>query len=219
MDPNFQTSFIPKKPLAEERVVSQRPVSLYVFIATIIFFASLASAGGVYFYRASLLKSVDAMKATLDSDRGAFQPDLIKQLQTLDKRINSANELVTNHVAISPIFAVLSKNTLKTVQFTKFSYTSPNATSSVTVNMSGRAQNYNAIALESDQLSTDVRIHDPVFSNISLDQASGNVTFDLTFSVDSDLVRFVSHLADSSSGNITSPMQGSDSSVPAGQTQ
>ena len=198
MDSNFQTSFIPKKPLAEERVVSSSPskgTSLYSFAVTLIFFASLASAAGMYFYKASIQKSIDSSNASLIAAKNAFEPSLITTLQTLDRRITDANLLLTNHVAVSPIFEALEVNTLKSVQFTKFSYLTPaDPTAPITVNMSGMAKDYASIALQSDQLATNVNIHNSIFSNLALDPVTGDVSFDLTFTVDPDLVRFVSHL-------------------------
>ena len=211
MDSNFQTSFIPKKPLAEERVVSSAGsgTSLFSFVVTIIFFASLASAGGMYFYEASLQKSITANNASLAAARNAFEPALITTLQTLDRRITDSTQLLSNHIAVSPIFQALEVNTLKGIQFTKFSYSTPiDPAAQITVNMSGKATNYSEIALQSDQLATNKNIHNSIFSNLALDATTGMVSFDLTFTVDPDLVRFVNHLdelapVDSTAGTTT----------------
>src|SRR5689334_21273156 len=100
---NFQTSFIPKKPLAEERVVAPRHTSLFSFIATIIFFLSLAGAAGIYFYKASLESSVATMKSEIVAASDSFQPSALKELQILDRRLTDANHLLSNHIAVSPI--------------------------------------------------------------------------------------------------------------------
>jgi hypothetical protein len=125
MDTNFQTSFIPKKPLAEERVVAPTHTSLYSFIATLIFFASLAAGAGVYFYQASLAKSLTNSQSELAIARNSFEPTRIAMLEVLDRRITDSKQLLAAHVAVSPIFAALEADTLKSVQFTKFSYVTP----------------------------------------------------------------------------------------------
>lgn len=213
---NFQTSFIPKKPLAEERVPVARHTSIFAFIATLIFFGALAAAAAMYFYKASLTKNIATMNSQLIAARNSFEPSLITTLQVLDRRITDANQLLNNHVVVSPIFAALEVNTLKSVQFTKFSYTTPaDPSAPITVRMSGKARDYSAIALESDQLAMNKNIHNSIFSNLALDQQTGTVSFDLVFTVDADLVRFANHLDDLVSQEGTLP-EAAASSVPNG---
>ncbi len=193
----FQTSFIPKKPLAEERVVAPRHTSIFTFLTTLIFFGSLASAGAIYFYKANLLKTNADKKAQIEVAHNTFQLPLIKTLTRLDRRISDAKQLIDGHVMVSPIFAALEVNTLKSIQFTKFSYVAPaDPTLPVTVHMSGRARDYASIALQSDQLAKNIHIHNSIFSNLVLDTQTGAVAFDLVFTVDPDLVRFTNHLDD-----------------------
>ncbi len=192
---NFQTSFIPKKPLAEERTQVVARTSIFSFVSTLIFFGALASAAGMYFYEASLNKNIASASASLDAARNSFEPTLITKLKALDRRLSNAGTLLNNHVAVSPIFDVLQADTLKSVQFTKFSYVAPaDPTASIAVHMSGKAKDYSSIALESDQLATNKNIHNPIFSNLSLDEKTGMVSFDLVFTVDADLVRFTNHV-------------------------
>ena len=192
---NFQTSFIPKKPLAEERVAAPRHTSIFSFLATLIFFGSLASAAGMYFYNSNLVKTNTDKKGQITIAQNTFEEPLIKTLSRLDHRITDAKTLLNQHIVVSPIFSALEVNTLKSVQFTKFSYTTPaDPAAPVTVRMSGRARDYASIALQSDQLAKNVNIHNSIFSNLSLDAQTGTVSFDLVFTVDSDLVRFTSHL-------------------------
>lgn len=191
MEGDFQTSFIPKKPLSEDRVQTTKPVSIFVFIATIIFFASLLGAGLMYFYKASLIRSVSVSKVNLDKAKEAFEGDFIKELQDFDRRISASNEILSNHVTLSPIFEALGLATLKSVQFTKFSHkiTGTGNSAKILVTMSGKADNYTAIALQSDQLTQNKYIKDPIFENLTLDDRS-NVLFDLTFQVDPSFVLF-----------------------------
>ncbi len=223
---NFQTSFIPKKPLAEERTKAPGHTSLFSFIATLIFFGSLASAGAIYFYKANITKTNAAKEVQIKTARNSFEPTLIQTLDRLDRRITDAKILLAGHIAVSPIFDALEVNTLKTVQFTKFSYATPaDAKGPVTVHMSGRARDYASIALQSDQLATNKNIHNSIFSNLSLDAQTGNVSFDLVFTVDADLVRFAKHVDEMSAqdgttvttpadGTTTPPGTGSSPAVP-----
>lgn len=191
MDQNFQTSFIPKRPVTEDRPVRSSSVSVFLFIAVVFLIASIGSAAFVYIYKTSLTRQVAQMKDDLDKAKGAFEDDFIKDLQTIDRRINTANQVLAGHIAVSPIFQALQQSTLKSIQFTKFTYkiTGSGQSSQIDVDMSGKAQSYTSIALESDQLTKNKYIRDPIFSNLTLDD-KGNVLFDLVFSVDPKLVMF-----------------------------
>ena len=126
----------------------------------------------------------------LNLAKDSFEPSKILQLQDLDKRINAANEVLSNHIAVSPIFSALQAVTMKTVGYTKFGYTFDGSKNSkIAVSMSGIAVGYASIAQQADLLAQNKYLIDPVFSNLSLDD-KGNVTFDLNFSVDPNLVDY-----------------------------
>lgn len=196
MDTNFQTSFIPKKPLAEERVpVTATHSSIFAFLATLIFISAIAASAGLYFYRANLTKTIVSQQVQLNAARNAFEPSLITELKRLDRRITSANTILNSHIAVSPIFEVLELNTLKSIQFTKFTYTTPtNPKLPIKVELSGRARDYASIALASDQLATNKYIRNSIFSDLTLNEQTSFVQFLLTFDVDPDLVRFTNNL-------------------------
>ena len=198
MDTNFQTSFIPKKPLAEERApAAPHHTSIFAFIATLIFLGSLAGAGAAYFYKQSLTKTIATQQTELTEAQNAFEPSLITQLKVLDRRITDANDIINNHIVITPIFDALQTTTIKSIQFTHFTYTTPvNPGDPITVLMTGKARDYSSIALESDQLATNKDIHNSVFSNLTLDDTTGIVSFSLSFTVDPDLVMYTNHLSD-----------------------
>ena len=216
---SFQTSFIPKKPLAEERVVAPRHTSIFSFLATLIFFGSLASAGAIYFYQANLLKTNTDKSTQITAARNSFQPTLIKTLEKLDRRITDAKSLLGNHIMVSPVFEALQVNTLKSIQFTKFSYTTPvDPSAPITIHMSGKARDYGSIALQSDQLAKNANIHNSLFSNLALDAQTGTVSFDLEFTVDADLVRFKNHLDDFSVQQSNGSIDTTGQTAPAATT-
>ena len=189
MDGEFQTSFIPKKPLAEARVEEPHSVSVFMFLATILFIASLIAAGGVFLWNATLVKSRSDKADQLDKAKNAFEGDFITTLSTASNRISAARDVIANHITVTPIFQALQASTLKSIQFTKFTHTvvGSGTNAMIQVQMSGKATGYTAIALESDALTENKYIQDPVFSNLTLDDQS-NVLFDLTFSVDPRLL-------------------------------
>lgn len=190
MDQNFQTSFIPKKPMIEQRVVVSQPISLFLIIAIFIFFAMVISTGGLYFYNGILAKNIIKMENDLNLAKNRFEPSKIIQLQVLDKRLNASTEILSKHIAISPIFQALQDITMKTVSYTKFSYSLDDTKNAkIMIKMSGVAVGYKSVALQSDLFTKNKYLIDPVFSNLLLDD-KGNVLFDLEFSVDSNFVDY-----------------------------
>lgn len=190
MEQNFQTSFIPQKPVVKERTSSSQPVSIFLVISLFVLFAVLLATGGLYFYKGVMKSNITEMEKTLNLAKNRFEPAKIAELQVLDKRLRAASEILSKHIVTTPIFDALEKLTMKTVRYTDFSYelgTEKNA--SVKVKMSGQAIGYRSIALQSDLFAKNKNFIDPVFSNLTLD-ANGSVLFDLEFSVDPSFVNY-----------------------------
>ena len=130
------------------------------------------------------------MEDTLSLAKNRFEPSKITELQILDKRLNASSEILSKHIAISPIFQALQAITMKTVRFTKFNYDfGGDVDDKVNVKMSGAAKGYSFLALQSDLFAENKNFIEPVFSNLSLD-LNGNVIFDLSFSVDPSFVDY-----------------------------
>lgn len=189
MEPNFQTSFIPKKPMIEERFVAPRPIGLLTVVSIFIFFTILLASAGLYFYQGFMASNISKMEGDLVKSKDAFESAGISRYQLLDKRINASNEVLSKHIAVSPIFKILQDITMKTVQYTNFSYNFNEKENKINVKMKGIATGYRSIALQADLFTTNENLIDPIFSNPSLDD-KGQVIFDLDFSVDSNLLNY-----------------------------
>lgn len=190
MDQNFQTSFIPKKSLTEDRVIVSHSFGLITVVAFFIFLTMVIASGGLFFYRGIMKKSIAGMENELILAKNRFEPAKITQLQVLDKRLRAAGEILGKHIAVSPIFQALQEVTMKSIRYTKFSYelTTIDAPK-VEVKMGGVAIGYRSVALQADLLSQEKYFIDPVFSNLTLDD-KGNVVFDLEFSVEPSFVDY-----------------------------
>jgi hypothetical protein len=197
MEQNFQTSFIPKKPMVEQPAATvKRPMSLLLIIAIFIFFVMILGSLGVYFYKGVLVGNVAKMQTDLNLAKNSFEPAKITELEVLDKRLNASSEILSNHIVVSPIFEVLQALTLKTIRYTKFSYDVTDT--GIMVNMSGQAVGYRSIALQADLFNQNKNIIDPSFSNLTLDD-KGDVLFDLQFSVDKSFINYEQVLKTTSS--------------------
>ena len=189
MDQNFQTSFIPKKPIIKESAISSRPVGILFIASLFILFTVLLATGGLYFYKGVVKKSIADKEKTLNLAKERFEPSKITELQVLDKRLRASSEILEKHIAITPVFEALEQLTMKTVRFTKFSYELSEDNAAINVKMSGQAIGYRSVALQSDLFAKNKNLIDPIFSNLTLDN-SGNVLFDLEFSVDPSFVNY-----------------------------
>ena len=155
MEPNFQTSFIPKKPMVTERAVPGRSVGFFSIIPIFILFTIVLVTAGFYLYKISLAKNITQMENDLNLAKNRFEPSKITELQTLDKRLNASSEILAHHIAVTPIFQALSAITMKTVRYTKFSYSFGDAKDAgVIIKMSGQAVGYRSVALQSDLFTT-----------------------------------------------------------------
>jgi len=190
MEQNFQTSFIPKKPMIEERAVGSQPVSFLTVICFAIFFTLVIASGALFFYKGILANDIVKMENDLNLAQNRFEPSKIVQLQDLNKRLNASSEILSKHIAISPIFKALQSITMKNVSYTKFDYEfSGDVNAKIMVKMSGIAVGYRSVALQSDLFAKNRYFIDPIFSNLMLDD-KGNVIFDLEFSVDPNFVDY-----------------------------
>jgi len=190
MDQSFQTSFIPKKPIVKERDTPSRPLGILFIISLFILFAVLLATGGFYFYKGVIAKQITQKQIDLNLAKNRFEPSKITELQVLDKRLRASSEILSKHITITPVFSALEQLTMKTVRYTKFSYDFV-ADKNVMVNIkiSGVAIGYRSVALQSDLFAKNRNLIDPIFSNLTLDN-SGNVLFDLEFSVDPSFVNY-----------------------------
>jgi hypothetical protein len=190
MEQNFQTSFIPKKPIVKDNASYARPTSIFLIISLLVLFTVLLATGGLYFYRTILTNKITSMQNTLNLAKNRFEPSKITELQTLDKRLRASSEILSKHITIIPVFSALEQVTMKSVRFTKFSYDlGDNSTAPINIKMSGVAIGYRSVALQSDLFAKNKNLINPVFSNLTLDN-SGNVLFDLDFSVDPSFVNY-----------------------------
>src|SRR5574343_240887 len=186
MEPTFQTTFIPKKP-AQPVVKTTKPSGSTTFfgvIATLVFVVSLSAYGILYFYKKQIQSSISTTTQSLERQSENFDSNIVIELDDINRRLQSAELLLKNHTVVTPLFKSLEEITLKTVRFTNFTFQMPTPESKdVIVKMSGVAQDYDAIALQSDMFSKNRFLKDPVFSNLVPD-AKGFISFELAFSVD-----------------------------------
>ena len=216
MEPKFQTSFIPKKPLvATPGNHARHSISIFLTLSVIVFIISIAGAGFTYVWQKVLLNQQNQYKIDLAKDQDQFEPDLIKTLTQANTKIDDAKKLLNNHLDVSKVFGIISGLTISSVQWKNFSFSAPSevnsspsgpAANEAKISMQGEADNFYSVAYQSDvlgkssQLGSNMIIKNPVLSNLSV-TPDGKVDFSFSAMVD---LSELSYMSDSSSKNATS---------------
>jgi hypothetical protein len=195
METKFQTSFIPKKTVVEG--ITRKPsVGLFLLIAIILFIVSLSVAGWVYLEKKVLITKINNEKTAIETNKNNFETATIESIIRLDSRIKVANDLVKNHLSVSPIFNFIESRTLKNVRFKSFTFSSKGTDSSgnpvLKIDLSGQAKDFKTLALQADEFGkTEYRgvIEGPMFSSLNL-AVDGSVNFNFSASVVPDFAKY-----------------------------
>jgi len=196
MEVKMQTSFIPKKPIVENRSGGSG-ISLFLLLSIIIFIVSIFLALGIWVWRESLVKQIEKSKLSLSAAKEKYEETTINSLIRLNDRIEESNSLLSRHLAVSPVFTLLEKNILRNVRLNdlKFVYNSNNK---IKIELSGIASSYDVLSKQSDAFgSANLRefISEPVISNFSPTE-TGGVSFNFSATVDPKLVSYANTLVE-----------------------
>ncbi len=217
METKFQTSFIPKKQLSQTGSHISNSTygisSLFLLIASIIFIASLAGAGGAYFWNDHVSNLQQQYKNDLTARQKEFGVSDIEFLKQKQNKIDLSRKLINNHLSISRIFDILGRFTIENVRFLNLDVSAPAglnaAGDSIKISMRGYGTSFPSVAFQSDVLSQLEKyglskiIKNPILSDPSLD-SSGTVSFGFSATVDAKNFLYKDFVASSTAN------QGSD---------
>lgn len=195
MENSFQTSFIPKRPIAAPSAKANRPpTSIFTILAFLLLILMGAASGGLFLYKNYLIKQKEVLSESLAKVRNTFEQDTIDELELYDKRVAASEKILGSHIVLSPMFTLLGSLTIPSIQYTKFEHQT-NASGFV-VKMSGVAIDYKSIALQADVFNSAKGRYfkNVVFSNLAKDKTN-NITFDLEFNVDPALLSYEKNMA------------------------
>ncbi len=190
MEVKMQTSFIPKKPVTAGRIGGSS-ISLFLLLSIILFITSLALAGFVWLWRTSLVAQVDKDKAALVAEKDNYDEATIEPLLRLNDRIEQTKSLLSQHLAVTPVFVLLQKKIVQNVQLKSFKF-SYGGVDNIKIDLAGIAKNYDALSRQSDAFGKDDLsgfISQPVVSDFNLNP-DGTVSFNFSALIDSKLVTY-----------------------------
>ncbi len=190
MDPNVQGSFIPKQALTAASRGSG--IGLFFLLALLVFVMSIIAAGGSFAYERILNSQITQKDTDLRRAEGAFDVGVIQDLVRMDARLAQARTLLQSHVSPSAVFSFLSTVTLQKVQFDSFDL-AVNKDGGATMSLSGSADSFSTVALQSDQLGASKVLRDVIFSGITVND-KGKVSFSVNANVDPGLILYSKNL-------------------------
>lgn len=221
METRFQTtSFIPKTSL--DNVVSETgqiqknrsghstPGSIVTLLCFFLFVCSLVSAGVVFF----LGKLADTTKVQAEKDLAGYQKrnttETIVEIKTLQDRLLLVDNLVKNHVAISPLFDQLAANTLTRVSLTSFEL-KKKADGAFGLSLKAQGVGYESIVAQDTQFSSPVAqriFKNTIISDFSKPKGQDVATFSLTTTIATPAVNFATLIngAVNAAANATAPV-------------
>jgi hypothetical protein len=193
MDTFNRNSFIPQKKLVQTQKRRKAPLGIFFALSILIFVLAVVGVAGVFVYKELLKRDIDSKAVELRQARDAFDPGLIDELRRLDNRIKSSQTLLEAHVSMTPFFALLEDLTLRNVQFNQFELNiSDSGLANLSVN--GEAIDYATVVLQSDIMGRSKFLKDQIFSEVNLDESTGNIKFTLKAIIDPDLISFNSNI-------------------------
>ncbi|MCX6703116.1 MAG: hypothetical protein NTV02_00280 [Candidatus Zambryskibacteria bacterium] len=189
MEPKFQTSFIPKSPIASANSASfakTNSFSIVGTIGTVFFILALLVSGLVFGYGYYLKTQLNTAKQALVEARGAFDSPENKKIILASNQIKSIQMLLDSHTVVSPLFKLLEEQTLPTVRLTSFEF-SRGSKASVSVSIDVEAQSYASLAQQLKIFSELKYLKNVTFDGIDL-LDSGAVETVFTADVDAEFL-------------------------------
>jgi hypothetical protein len=198
METQFQSSFIPKKPIVSQGSIKPaRTVSIVSLVAIIVFVVSLLLSGGVVFWEKFLVKKIASEKQSLERAKDAFDPLTIETLERVSGRIESSKKLLASHTTLSPLFDLVETLTLKSVRFRSFDFAVKDG--EPVISMKGQAESFSAVALQADVFGKSRHLNQPVLSDLELER-DGRVSFSFTAGLSPELITFTRKTSGASQG-------------------
>ena len=196
MEPQFQTSFIPKKMSSPIGMSVGGPkkhtgTSLLMLLGVVVFLGSLATAGGGYAWKHYLQNQQVKYSDDLAAREEHFPIKDIELLKEANVKIDTAKTILSKHIATSKIFGIISQLTTENVRFLSLDLTTPTdqQNDGIKITLRGYGTNFPAIAFQSDVLGhlQDYNLRQTVINPILSDPSrdvNGTVSFGFTATID-----------------------------------
>lgn len=198
---NSKISFIPKESLVRDEsfLERRRPRSAMKFIASLVFISSVSAYAALYYYNNTLNQTIaDRITEIENLQREFTDTPEVREAKVFSARANLARELLSSHTVVSPIFGFLSKNTVGTILYDKFSF--DNGEKGAVVGLHGEAPNYASLAYQADVFRKQTKaLASFTVNDVALTER-GTVSFSFIMIFNPDFVSYLKYERSAESG-------------------
>ncbi|MFZ2523456.1 MAG: hypothetical protein WAW92_03660 [Minisyncoccia bacterium] len=169
MEPKFQSSFIPKKPVVDSPRMAgpvEKNVNIFSAVATLLFLLTIMASAGLFGYLKYIENQISSSDKQLTDVRSAFQESRIQELIDASIKLNAIKTLLEQHVVASQILVLLQNETLKNVRFDNLIYSNTEGKPYITLD--SESLSYNAIANQRNVFTESGFLANVEFSNFVL---------------------------------------------------
>ena len=193
--------------MVSETVKNNSGINLFLLISIVVFVVALIAVVSFYLWRNNLIAQIKQQSDQLVLLQKQTEKTTINSLISLDDLLNTSNELLRKHVAISPLFLFLQANTITDVRFKNFNF-SYGDQGKINVKMSGLAKDFNTISAQTEAFNkaTKKGIVNPIYSDFS-PQMDGTVSFNFSAELDSSLINYYNLKGGSDDDNNSNTME------------
>ena len=183
---NTKATFIPQK--QNVNVKSKRYNNIFFTLSVIILLLALGAWAGLIVYNSTLEAQRDELENRLKiATENLIQEQLVKDLQNLEARLVATDKLLSDHKNISPVISLIENSTLtNTVRFDNLAVQTSEGV--YVVSMDGEAKDFESLAYQNIVFEEEPFIRNVDFNSFSINEESGDVSFNVSFELDDDLI-------------------------------
>ncbi len=191
MEPKFQTSFIPKKPISSPDgtgISVVRRTNLFSIVAAVFFVMTILVSLAMFLYKNILTEQIKQADISVAEARKAYEPEIIQELIDVSTKIKSSEKLLEQHIVVSEVLRLFEELTLRRMRFDDFAYVN-NGITLPELKMRGEVQSYNALAQQQEIFFDNTYLKEPRFSGMTL-RENGFVSVNFETKLDPSLVSY-----------------------------
>lgn len=202
-----KVSFIPKSSLVRGSASSPFSMSKSILevLAVVALIGSVGAYAAFYFNNSSIVQEIASKTAEITNIQTKLgQSTEIENAKKFRARTILAQNLLAQHIVVSPVFNFLAQNTVDSVVYDGFAF---KRTDNIgTVELTGRAPSYGVLAAQADALRSNVskELSSFVVTNVTLDPM-GTIIFGFTLVFKPDYLLYSNNLESASSAMPVAP--------------
>lgn len=141
-------------------------------------------------YTMYLDNKIENRQASLTAFQDELRQPIVQEIKTVAARLDSANNRLTNHMAVSQVFDALNSITLRNVRWRTLRFEFQN--NAILLTLDGEAKTFASVALQADQFTGAPLFLKPIISNLNTSNEAGGgaVRFAFRANIDPSLLSY-----------------------------